>query len=154
MLRSIIVFMVIVVSKLPAKVIPILAALECDDIDVLALRSDEVLVEHASAASHPLFASDAHEPVGLQQGLPCCRSTAAAAQDGTASAGTTGAEERTLTGASSHVSGREVPLPASNLQVTFSTFGRFAVCGLHVRNKNSVFTYKYNYVYLYLNFHK
>ena len=56
------------------------------------------------------------------------------------------------TGVSSHVPGREVPPPASNLQVTFSTFGRFAVCGLHVRNENSVFAYQYNYVYL--NFHK
>ncbi len=69
-------FMVIFVSKLPAKVRPILAALECDDIDVLAARADEVLAEHASAASHapvPLMHMDQS---GSNKGSPAATATA------------------------------------------------------------------------------
>lgn len=41
-------FMVIFMSKLPVSIRPILAAMECDDIDVLAARADEVMAEQTS----------------------------------------------------------------------------------------------------------
>ena len=44
-------FMVIFTSKLPASVRPILAAMECDDIDVLAARADEVMAEQTSQST-------------------------------------------------------------------------------------------------------
>ncbi len=46
-------FMVIFMSKLPASVRPILAAMDCDDIDVLAARADEVVAEQTSQATQP-----------------------------------------------------------------------------------------------------